>query len=307
MKIQIVVAFGLIGLCSATTRPIIGILSQPVGSDLAQYGSSYIAASYVKYLESGGARVVPIMYNASTDELDSLFASINGVLFPGGGAAFGDSPFFETAQYLYNKALQAFDNQDYFPIVGHCLGFELLSVLTSKNQSILTPVNAENITLPLSLTPAAKTSRWLSPAPADVVQIVASEPVTMNNHMYAVAPADFEASQNLKQFYNVLATNQDRDGKTFISLMEGFRYPIYAAQWHPEKPQFEWNPQEVINHSPDAIYAMQYFGRFFVNEARKSTHAFPSQEAEQAALIYNYQPVYTEPFDADFEQCYVFP
>lgn len=38
-----------------------GVLAQEnLPNDLMARGSSYIAASYVKYLESGGARVVPI-------------------------------------------------------------------------------------------------------------------------------------------------------------------------------------------------------------------------------------------------------
>jgi len=267
---------------------------------------SYIAASYVKYLESGGARAVPVFHNSTTEQLDQVFASINGFMIPGGGANLVNSSFIRSATYMYNKALEAFDAGDYFPILGHCLGFETLSVITSENPSILTRVDAENITLPLELTSAASTSRWLGSAPSDVISIVTSEPVTMNNHVECVTPADFAANKYLPEFYNILSVNQDRHNKTFISMMEGIKYPVYGAQWHAEKPEFEWNPAEVINHSADAIYSMQYFGRFFVDEARKNNHTYPSQQAEQEALIYNYNPIYTEPFVSDFEQCYVF-
>lgn len=45
-------------------EPIIGILSQEMSSQShSQYGDqyhSYIAASYVKFVEGGGARVVPV-------------------------------------------------------------------------------------------------------------------------------------------------------------------------------------------------------------------------------------------------------
>jgi hypothetical protein len=44
----------------------------------------YLAASYVKYIESAGARVVPINYYASEEELDDVFSKVNGFLFPGG-------------------------------------------------------------------------------------------------------------------------------------------------------------------------------------------------------------------------------
>lgn len=40
---------------------VLGVLAQEnLESDHQAKGSSYIAASYVKYLESAGARVVPI-------------------------------------------------------------------------------------------------------------------------------------------------------------------------------------------------------------------------------------------------------
>jgi hypothetical protein len=50
-----------------TDRPLIGILSQ--GGEPAPEGSSYIAASYVKFVESAGARAVPILHDMSKKEV----------------------------------------------------------------------------------------------------------------------------------------------------------------------------------------------------------------------------------------------
>lgn len=44
----------------ATTRPVLGILSQAADGPLRAYGEEYIAASYIKFIESAGARVVPL-------------------------------------------------------------------------------------------------------------------------------------------------------------------------------------------------------------------------------------------------------
>ncbi|KAL0306599.1 UNVERIFIED_CONTAM: Gamma-glutamyl hydrolase 1 [Sesamum radiatum] len=48
-------------------RPIIGILSHPGDGASGRLNNatnaSYIAASYVKFVESGGARVIPLIYN----------------------------------------------------------------------------------------------------------------------------------------------------------------------------------------------------------------------------------------------------
>lgn len=62
----------------------------------------YLAASYVSYLESAGARVVPVNYYANNSVLDTLFDSLNGFFFVGGGADFPPS-----AQYIFDKTVAA--------------------------------------------------------------------------------------------------------------------------------------------------------------------------------------------------------
>ena len=91
-------------------RPIIGIYAQPS----SRHGE-YIAASYVKWVESAGGRAIPIPYNASKPQLKQLFHSINGLLFPGGSAHMLDA-----AQYLYDLAVHANEHEnDYFPVFGY--------------------------------------------------------------------------------------------------------------------------------------------------------------------------------------------
>jgi gamma-glutamyl hydrolase len=45
-------------------------------------GKNYIPASYVKFLESSGARVVPIFNYLTEVETKKTFKSINGAVFP---------------------------------------------------------------------------------------------------------------------------------------------------------------------------------------------------------------------------------
>ena len=44
-----------------------------------------------------------------------------------------------------------------------------------------------------------------------------------------------------------------RKGVAFVSTVEGKTLPFYATQWHPEKVQFEWDPEEGINHSTISV------------------------------------------------------
>jgi len=130
--------------------------------------------------------------------------------------------------------------------------------------------------------------------------------VAMNNHVRGVAPSTYQEHSDLRDFFHIISTNKDRNGDVFISTVEAKEHPIYGVQWHPEKPLFEWNPTEAMNHSTDSVLANQYTADFFVTEARKSSHHFPSFDLESQSLIYNYQPVYTWPEVHDFEQCYFF-
>ncbi len=63
-----------------TQTPIIGIYTQDRSGN-----HTYIAASYIKFVEMAGGQVVPIFYKSTEAELKTLLSQINGVLFPGGG------------------------------------------------------------------------------------------------------------------------------------------------------------------------------------------------------------------------------
>jgi gamma-glutamyl hydrolase len=62
-------------------------------------------------------------------------------------------------------------------------------------------------------------------------------------------------------------------------------------------------PNEAINHSDHAVLISQYVANYFVNNARKNFHAYPTPAEEDAALIYNYAPSKTT---GSFVQSYFF-
>ncbi|KAF3690328.1 Gamma-glutamyl hydrolase [Channa argus] len=285
------------GLCAAGTsqqlnyRPIIGVLAQEnlPGDQLAR-GSSYIAASYVKYLEGAGARVVPIRINRTEEEYVKLFNSINGLLLPGGDVDIQTSLFTRAAKIFYSLALKANDAGDYFPIWGTCQGFQQLSVLTA-NKNLLTLTDTKAVALPLTFTSVAQSSRLFRTFPKDLMQSLAQQNITPNFHSWSLSMQNYTRNAKLRKFYKVLSTNTDGK-KEFISTMEAYRYPFYAVQWHPEKSQFEWIDKPGMSHSTAAVTASFYTAAFFVSEAMKSNHHFSSAAEEEKALIYNYSPVF---------------
>ncbi|XP_066449478.1 gamma-glutamyl hydrolase-like [Eleutherodactylus coqui] len=286
-------------------RPIIGIITQEVSDEVfLQYGKTYIADSYVKFLESAGSRVVPIRLNLSEDEYIHLFHSINGVLLPGGAVDVFNSSFSRTADIFYQLAIKASSSGNYFPIWGTCMGFQILTALTS-GKDLLCKTSANNISLPLILTDDVSSSKMFHHAPLELLHAVARENITANFHHFGITPKTFHANEKLSTFYRILSTNHDRDGVEFISTLEARDYPIYAVQWHPEVNRFQWRSDLAYPHSVNAIWISQYIANFFVNEARKNPNHFSNTKEEESALIYNWRPTYTANISG-YEQVYFF-
>ncbi|CAM9464286.1 gamma-glutamyl hydrolase-like [Lampetra fluviatilis] len=285
-------------------RPIIGVLSQETVGDLRELGRTYIAASYVKFVEAGGARVVPIRVNLTESEYTDLFNSLNGVVFPGGDVDIEESAYAKASKLLFDLALQANERGDYFPVWGVCLGLEELSFLTS-GENLLTLTHTKDIALPLNFTRESRQSKLFQNFPKHILDTLASEPITSNLHSWSLSLKNFSANDKLRKFYRVLTTNTDSSGVEFISTMEAYHYPVYALQWHPEMNPYEWANRRALVHSDGAIRAAFHMAAFLVSEATKSAHRFSSQEEEERHLIYGYSPVYTAQLDL-FQQAYFF-
>jgi hypothetical protein len=58
--------------------------------------------AYIKYLESAGARTVPLVYNKTdfTEVLDKI-DHLNGILFPGGGA--DETEYVDFGKAIFKK------------------------------------------------------------------------------------------------------------------------------------------------------------------------------------------------------------
>ncbi|EDQ86726.1 uncharacterized protein MONBRDRAFT_28072 [Monosiga brevicollis MX1] len=234
--------------------------------------ASCFEAFYVQWLESSGLQVAIIPYSASDELLETIMGSVNGVLFTGGELGLQmNSTYYQTANKILQQVKAKNDAGTHFPLWGTCMGFQLLHILVANNESALSrnAFDSEDISLPLIFTQEASTSRLFGGLPANMQHNLATENLTSNLHHDGVAPTAYSDYPELAAFYSVLSTNTDRQGKAFVSSVESKNYPIFAVQWHPERPQFEWVEDRHINHSLDAIEAMQYVGRFLSSQVRQ--------------------------------------
>jgi gamma-glutamyl hydrolase len=83
-------------------------------------------SAYVKYIESSGAQVVPIMVGESEEEILYKLNRLNGVLFPG-----GDGDNYDLGKFVFRQIQRFNDLGIFYPAWGTCLGYENMVAYTS--------------------------------------------------------------------------------------------------------------------------------------------------------------------------------
>ncbi|XP_042477374.1 gamma-glutamyl hydrolase 2-like isoform X2 [Macadamia integrifolia] len=288
-------------------RPVIGILSHPGDGASGRLNNdsnaSYIAASYVKFVESAGARVIPLIYNEPREVLFEKLNLVNGVLFTGGWAKSG--LYYEIVQEIFEKILEKNDLGDHFPLVATCLGFELLNMIISKDVNFLERFNAQNQPSTLQFTQNIKIEGTVFQRfPPDLLKKLTTDCIVMQNHQYGVSPEKLQKNPSLSSFFKILTTSADEDGKVYVSTVQARNYPVTGFQWHPEKNAFEWG-SSVIPHTEDAVQVTQHVANYFISEARKSLNRPPVRKVLDN-LIYNYRPSYCGKAGRGFDEVYIF-
>ena len=320
--LPLLISLGALTLARAAptnNRPIIGILANgPNCTSLNppySFHDAYIAASYVKWVESQGARVVPIPWFIDPAALDRLMPFLNGFVLPGGGVPFFTpdgsalSPYGRVTKQIFDHVVTSFESGESVPLWGTCLGHEVMLLHASGDDAaIITSHVVENVSLPINFTAAAATSRMWGTAPPDVINTLSTTASTINLHQKGVSPSDFAANPLLSSRLSILSTNVDGQGLEFVSSTEGKNsLPLFSTQWHSEKNSFEFSLGVAINHSYEAVVANTWTARMLVLAARENMRAFPSVDVESRALIYNFPPVYSgNNTNPNYELLYLF-
>ncbi|CAD8141127.1 unnamed protein product [Paramecium octaurelia] len=282
-------------------QPVIGIFTQP--STFAEYASqnyTYIAASYVKFLESGGARVIPIPYEANHTTLDEIFKNINGILIPGGSTGLkGPSLYTQRVAYLVNKALKINKEGGWFPIIGICLGHEVMHyILSNYSENFLIDVKGnDKVTRPINI--HYRQAYFYSQMKEELYQATLNENLAYYHHIHAVSPSLYEIAPVLQQYLRITSTQTDEEGQLFITSTEGINMPFYSFQYHPEKNPFEWTIP--ANHSVHAIQFSRIHSYQFIQSCRMNSNKF---SLDLNKLIFNYNPI--QPINQNYNQVYIF-
>lgn len=287
----------LVGICAAYPQqpnpPIIGIVTDPMSEctpppDTVK-ATSCVESFYVRWLETAGMRVVTIPHNATERKLKWLAKRVNGVLFPGGGLGGSAlAAYFQRAQWLFDWALEWNAQGDPFFLWGTCMGFQVISSCAARTLDVIKgPYSGmEPLMMPLNFTSSQASSRMFgtTTTPASILETLSTSNSTLNWHEDIISPAEWSAYPSMSSLVPLALDFVPGTSTPFVSALEGATANVFATQFHPERPPYEFS-NDLIGHSPPIIAISQYLADFIRSRAAMNNHTFDTPLQAESHMI----------------------
>ena len=117
------------------------------------------------------------------------------------------------------------------------------------------------------------------------------EYILPNNLNRVVSIKNFLSDFHFSQKFNVIATSKTKNGKEYVSIAEGKKYPIIMVSFHPEYVIYEKNQDFIIPETLHSIYTSRFIGNSFVFYGRKNVmNTFTVEDKEKYGYIDPYGP-----------------
>jgi gamma-glutamyl hydrolase len=291
-QVVVVVITTLIALAAASPKqpadPVLGIITHPIEqcnnppNGTGPYDQC-VESYYARWLEDAGIRIVAIPFNASWETQMWWLQRVNGVLFQGGGVSNAQlGPYIEATTRIIKYAIDGKAKGDPLVVWGTCMGFQILAAAAAGSTDVIQCgyPNMYPAMLPVNFTLAQPSSRLLgdASAPHDVRETMLSKNSTLNWHDCIVTPDSFAQYSNLSAIFTPLTTNiVPQQTQEFVSAFESPVAEIYATQFHPERPPYEFS-NDGIGHTLGDLSISQYLADFIVSRLRMNNHSFDSAD-----------------------------
>ena len=301
------------------TRPVIAVLSVPAPENKQSHSHSYLPSSCIKWVEKGGARVVPIQYGLPINVIIAILQQCNGFITWGSQFVAGGLPNKNDRRFLKHKIslhnfktfVRALDaiflyiskqnlEGNYYPMLGIGDGMQYLAItaifaykrykskitrsLLLNNNSI---VEATELPSSLSFTSNKSIIKSLF-TPKERKSMSQKKVVYMDNFLGFVPGCPYmdifkDTTKTAPTEMEVIATSKGRTGKKYISIYSFRHLPLYGYSFQPQYTAFEWKIPN-IPYSTLAFDVSRKLSEFFVNECKKNLNKLIDKDL----LIYNY-------------------
>jgi len=286
-------------------KPVIGIFTTPSDfeEEFNRRDYSYVKHSYAEMIQEGGAEAVVIPWDLNEPDMMRLLMSVNGVLFTGGTAELavidkqtGErilGPYTLQAKKVIDYALKQNDEGEYFPILGICQGPQVITMVISEDPNLFYGFDHKGQNDYLIFGKEGRSSRLFSLYPEKLFEHLEQNKIMYFEHQFGIKPEVLLNHPKLKDFFDIASQSKDDNSEPLVAAIEGKNYPFYGVQYHPENTLQEHRNKGEIDRENDDFRSIYYIAKFFVDEARKSTHYYPmDDENMQRFRVENGERVY---------------
>jgi len=279
--------------------PVIGILTKSVKDEgVSPKGyKEIIEPKYLNILRE--SIVIPISLYTPYRDMKNIMGKINGLCLPGGfsniwrieGDKRIESDYTKAANILLELALDLNKKGIYLPVLGICLGFELMTSYISKDLSLVQPcIKCSDYNTTLRFTEEGKRSKLYKECfNKKQLEDLEKKHLSYNYHSYMVDPKRFVENEKLSKFFNMVSTSPACDDSfEFVSTIEGREVPFYAFQHHPEWCFYDfYDPKLNVICNNETKDIGDSIRTFFLNECKKNNNTYEDKEELERKMLVN--------------------
>ena len=250
---------------------------------------SRVENNYLRWLQASGADLVVVHPWTTYDEIDYLLTKVNGVIFQGNPDNLDiEFSYYKIIKYIYQKVIEIKDSGNKMPIlsIGDDVAL-LFSIIAEDNISIVTNLK-RTISQPSNINIYLNKDETLILKEFEQSDLKYLEEgnILPNNLNRFISVKNFISDFHLYEKFNIVATSKSEDGKEYIAISEGKKYPIIMISFHPEYVVYEQNSKLIVPETLQAIYTSRFIGNSFVFYGRQNVpNKFTIEEKEKFCYI----------------------
>ena len=180
---------------------------------------------------------------------------------------------------FFFKEIQIISIGDDVSLLSAIISEDDISIISELEYKIIEPSN-------LNLYKEPENTILFSEFEKEDMKALEEEHILPNNLNRFISVKNFISDFHLGQKFNVVATSKSEDGKEYVEIAEGKKYPIIMVSFHPEYVVFEQNSQLIVPQTLQAIYTSRFIGNGFVFYGRKNVpNIFTVEEKQKYCYI----------------------
>lgn len=233
-------------------KPVVGIVTNPFPVNSDTTNKSKIVSSYSNWLMDHNIESLPLFWDYSDEEFETIIPKLNGILLQGGDRDLNEKGLFESNLDKILKLANKYNK----PVLLICQGFEYLFfnlAMKAKKSNPLTNFNSWEMILPAK-NEDIKDSKMFEFFDSKDLEDISNnkEPAFINYHNLGIKTELFKElfADKLRMTTSAL----DKDGQEFVNSVESKDFEkskIFAVQFHPEKANYNYDSNKEFVESSD--------------------------------------------------------